>query len=197
MPPKRKYTKEEIVEIAFSLVREKGEAALSARTLAGALHTSTAPIFTEFSSVEEVYIAVIERAKMLYRQYIEKGLSQPIPFKGAGRAYISFAKEEPMLFRMLFMRTDDARATTHYMPSGDDNEGAVRVSLKSYWKMNDDDSKSLYNHMSVYCHGIAVLFAQGSRIFSDEDVDAMLSEAFYAFKERRERAKNAGERNLI
>jgi hypothetical protein len=38
----------------------------------------------------------------------------------------------------------------------------------------------IYNHMSVYAHGLATLYAQGNCVFSDEDVDAMLSEVFLA-----------------
>ena len=40
MPPKAKYTREEIIDIALELAAEKGIEALTARELAGALDTS-------------------------------------------------------------------------------------------------------------------------------------------------------------
>ena len=69
MPPKVKYSKEQIVEAAFSMVRKYGEGILSARNIAAELGCSTAPIFTAFSSIEELRAAVFERAYELYEQY--------------------------------------------------------------------------------------------------------------------------------
>ena len=106
MPPRVKRTKEEIVDAAFDLVRENGMAALSARSLARALGTSTGPIFTAFTSIEEIQNEVLHRAKDWYARYIQEGLKQIPAFKGAGMAYIRFAKDEPELFRLLFMAGD-------------------------------------------------------------------------------------------
>ena len=43
MPPKAKYTREEIIETALNIVAEKGKSALNARDLGAALGTSTRP----------------------------------------------------------------------------------------------------------------------------------------------------------
>ena len=40
MPPKAKYTREEIIETALNIVAEKGKSALNARDLGAALGTS-------------------------------------------------------------------------------------------------------------------------------------------------------------
>ena len=68
MPPKVKYTKDAMTEVAYQMVREKGEESLSARNLAARLGTSTAPIFTAFANIDEVRGAVVERAKSCYRR---------------------------------------------------------------------------------------------------------------------------------
>ena len=52
MPPKAKYTREEIVRIALDLVAEQGISALNARSLGAALGTSTRPVFTAFRKWE-------------------------------------------------------------------------------------------------------------------------------------------------
>ena len=54
MPPKPKFTKEEIVTAALELVSEKGIEALTARELGVRLGSSARPIFTVFNSMEEV-----------------------------------------------------------------------------------------------------------------------------------------------
>lgn len=180
MPPKAKYTKEEIAEIAYEAVRKYGEDFLSARNLAAALGTSTAPIFTAFSNIEELRTEVAKRAKQLYSQYLSEGLSGDIPFKGAGLKYIQFAKDEPNLFRMLFMRHETGDPFSHYFPAEDENEPRVRKSLEESYHIGESRAKKIYNHLSVYAHGIAVLYAQGRCVFTDEDVSAMLSEVFAA-----------------
>ena len=44
MPPRAKYTREEITEIALGIVAESGAESLNARSLAEAMGTSTRPI---------------------------------------------------------------------------------------------------------------------------------------------------------
>ena len=155
---------------------------LSARNLAADLGTSTSPIFAAFDSIDEIAALVAARARDLYKRYLDEGLSQDIPFKGAGLKYIQFAKDEPMLFRMLFMRADEDPATeaSHYFPSDFEPEPQVRDTLQSGYGWSEEKAKSIYNHMSVYAHGLAALYAQGRCVFTDEDVSRMLSEVFTA-----------------
>ena len=54
MPPRVKITKEDIIKTALELVRVGGEGAINARSIAGALGSSTQPIFSNFSSMEEL-----------------------------------------------------------------------------------------------------------------------------------------------
>ena len=58
MPPKAKFTKEEIINAAFEITRRDGFDALTARSLAAELGSSPRPIFTVFSGMEEVQSAV-------------------------------------------------------------------------------------------------------------------------------------------
>ena len=183
MPPKVKYTREHISETAYRLVEQLGEDALSARNLAAILGCSTAPIFTPFNSIEEVKEAVKERAYALYFEQIEAAMEEDKPIKAAGLTYIRYAKEHPKLFKLLFM-SDSGEIVKHYFPGGDIKvEPTVRTAISSSYEMSDDAARKLYNHISIYTHGLAVLFAEGNATFSDEDVSEMLKEAFFAFKE--------------
>lgn len=182
MPPKAKYSREGITEAAFALVRERGESALTARSLAATLGTSTAPIFTAFEGIDDVMAAVTERAFALYRTYLGEGLCHPIPFKGAGLAYIRFAKEEPMLFRLLFVERRNADPLPHYLPGEGEHEETVRATVEGRYGLKAEDARYLYNHISVYVQGLASLYAYGRCVFSEEDVDRMLSEVFFALK---------------
>lgn len=180
MPPKAKYTRDEILEKAFSMVRKHGPDILTARSLAAELGTSTAPIFTAFDSTEELQSSVIKKAEELYARYADEGMRAPLPFKGCGLKYIQFAKDEPELFKLLFMRGDDRDESTHFLPTDykycDDVLGAV----KSKYPLPAEGAARIYNHLSVYTHGLAVLFAHNSSVFTMDDADRMLSEIFNA-----------------
>lgn len=84
MPPKPKFTREEIVAAALQVVRTRGLEALTTREIAAELGTSTRPIFTYFESMEQVRAEVRKAAEKIYLDTIEEGLSKPIPFLGVG-----------------------------------------------------------------------------------------------------------------
>ena len=181
MPPRRKFTREQIVEAAYQAVRREGMANLTARSLAAELGTSTAPIFTVFDRIEDVQQAVREKAGALYMSYLEDGLRQPLPFKGAGLKYVQFAKDEPELFKLLCMQ-EDQRGVTHFLPARDANTPRILQTVERAYGMPEAQAKRLYHHLSVYTHGLAVLFAQKQCVFTMEDVSCLLTEIFTALK---------------
>ena len=77
MPPKPKFTREEIVAAALQVVRTRGLEALTTREIAAELGTSTRPIFTYFESMEQVRAEVRKAAEKIYLDTIEEGLSKP------------------------------------------------------------------------------------------------------------------------
>ena len=103
MPPKVKFQKAEIAQAALRVARAKGIEAVTAREVAVELGVSTRPIFTYYETMDQLRRDVFALAKVQYQAYIERGLTEPIPFQGAGRAYIRFAKEEPELYKLLFL----------------------------------------------------------------------------------------------
>ena len=66
MPPKVKISKQDIIDTALALLREGGEGAVNARSIAAALGCSTQPIFSNFSSMEELEESVTLAAYECY-----------------------------------------------------------------------------------------------------------------------------------
>lgn len=100
--------KREIADVALQIYREEGLEGLTSRNLGKKLGSSACPIFTVFSGMDEVQEAMIESAKELYKSYVDKGLSQDIPFRGVGEQYVLFALNEPRVFQLLFMNEGEA-----------------------------------------------------------------------------------------
>ena len=72
MAPRNKYTREEMVEAAVRVVREKGIDSLTAKALASELGVSTQPVFTCFHTIEEAKRA----SRPLYINF-ERLVSEP------------------------------------------------------------------------------------------------------------------------
>ena len=83
-----------------------------------------------------------------------------------------------MLFELLFMSKN--YETSHYLPSFDDNAKDVEKVLVESYHLSLEDSKELYNLLSIFVHGIATLFARESYILTEEDASNMLTTVFMA-----------------
>ena len=173
VPRKAIFTKDEIIEKAFLFVREKGFENLSARNLAKHMGISTGPFFSAFKSFEEIENLVIRKAKDFYKDnYFLPSLKDKIPFKSIGYNYIRFAKEEPKLFKIAFRKEKEEE--NHYLPSyNENNKEALSVIMKAY-NMDEKSAKKLFNNMSIYCFGLATLFAEGAGVITKDDVSEML-----------------------
>ncbi len=102
MPPKIRYTPERVLDAAYALVRASGPAALSARNVAAALGCSTAPVFTQFRSMDELHEAVIDRALAAFAAHVARGVHTD-PLVAAGLGMVQFAADEPSLYAALFL----------------------------------------------------------------------------------------------
>ena len=177
MPPKAKFTKAEIIGAALNIVRTEGYEALTSRALGTHLGSSARPIFTVFKNMEEVQQAMIEAAKKLYKEYVNKGLTAEHPFKGVGTQYILFSVNEPKLFQLLFMAEQkQIPDLSVVLPLIDESYGDILLSIQKDYKISKLSAKKLYQHLWIYTHGIASLCATKMCRFTDEEISTMITE---------------------
>lgn len=177
MPPKAKFTKAEIIEAALNIVRTEGYEALTSRALGIYLGSSARPIFTVFKNMEEVQQAMIEAAKTLYKEYVNKGLTAEHPFKGVGTQYILFSVNEPKLFQLLFMAEQkQIPDLSGVLPLIDESYGDILLSIQKEYEISEFSAKKLYQHLWIYTHGIASLCATKMCRFTVEEISIMITE---------------------
>ncbi len=177
MPPKCKFTKEEIIEAALEMVKADGIEAVTARALGAKLGTSSKPVFGLFQNMDELLQQVIRAARDEYNKYIKIGLAQESAFKGVGLQYILFAKNEPKLFQLLFMtQLNEKMDAAGTLPMIDDNYREILLSVQKMYGLDEDCSKRLYRHLWIYTHGIAALLATGVCSFSEQEIGDMMTE---------------------
>ena len=78
MPPKAKFTKEEIIAAALKITREQGIGAVTARELGARLGSSARPVFTVFSSMEELTRENLLRMFPYDREFVSKLRSKEV-----------------------------------------------------------------------------------------------------------------------
>ena len=179
MPPKAKYTRDEIIAIAYELVREQGAGALTAREVAKRLGTSPSPIFALFRDMEELKTAVAEAARARFRTYMAVAEQYTPAYKKRGMQWVLFAKEEPQLFRLLFMQHTDRvpgfaemRRVTNF-----DCENDIAIITRDY-HASMEQAEHLFRQMWIYAYGLCVLCATGVCAFSDAEIAQQLGEIF-------------------
>lgn len=179
MPPKAKFTREEIAQAALSLIEENGKDALTARNLGKKLGSSARPVFTAFNSMDEVFEAAEECANAVYKDYVDAGLQAPLPFKGVGEGYIKFASERPKLFRLLFMEERGGTPDMNGVLKGiEKSYDKILSSITENYGVETEPAKKLYLHLWIYSHGIAVLIATRVCSFTDGQISQMLTDVF-------------------
>ena len=116
-----------------------GTAGLTAKTMADELGTSTQPIFTGFGSMDSVRQEVYVAAMRVYDRYTDAGLKEKIPFLGVGMQYIRFAREEPELYRFLFL-TPAQGQESGTMRSMRHLQTLVRPTLMHIYRMTEEEA---------------------------------------------------------
>lgn len=172
MPPKAKFTRQEIVEAAVDIARRAPLEAVTAQELASVLGTSTRPVFTYFRTLEEVRAAVVEEAGKIYGRYVERGLSMNPPFKGYGMETIRFAREEPNLFRLLFLRRRD----TAEFPPTENHSADIRRAIRETFSLTGAQADELHRHLWIYVHGLCTLIVTGVNDIPDTEAARLLGE---------------------
>lgn len=183
MAPRIRITKEDIINASVELVRRDGEDALNTRAIASYLGCSTQPIFSNFSSMEDLKLSVVKKADEICAEYtrleIESG-EFPV-YKARGMAYIRFAKEEPELFKLLYMR-DRTSESTH-----DEDKTATDEALKNVMENTglDKDSAMLF-HLEIWAfvHGIAAMLATGFLDLDRDLISRMITDTYQGLKHR-------------
>lgn len=179
MPPKAKFTRKEIIQVALDITRVEGIEAVTAREIGRRLNSSPRPIFTVFDNMEEVQKEVIFEAIRLLRGYFQTSKEYIPEFKRFGMMMIQFAKDEPKLFQLLLMRESPNKKNYTEMIEGlgADTQYCIEILQRDYG-LSEKMSKKMLNQLWLHSYGISVLCATKMCSFSEEEISQMLSEVF-------------------
>ena len=181
MPPKCKFTREEIVRAALDLTRKAGPDGLTARALAEALGSSVKPIFGLFKNMEEVQVAVRSAAQDLYQSYLAEDMAagKYPPYKASGMGYIRFAREEKELFKLLFMCDRKGEP----LKPGKEMDVIIPLIMKNTG-LTREKAELFHLEMWIFVHGVASMIATSYLDWEMETVSEVLTDAYMGLKAR-------------
>lgn len=161
MPPKPKYTRDEVIQAAFELTEKKGILNVTARDVGRRLGTTPTPIFTYFSGMDELKEAVYQKALRESTDYISECINYTPAFKEFGLRWIRYAYEHPNIYRMVYLFEGVQKPVIGFV-NGDlvDALKPMKYEVMNYFKLGDEQARILVNEMLIYAQGIATLCIQ-------------------------------------
>ena len=175
MPPKNKFTKEQIIETAFEIAKEEGIDSITIRKIADNLGSSIAPIYVNFKDVEELKEAVISKIYEIGNSILQEQNTGDV-FLNIGIASVKFAKDYSVIFKDLILKNNG------YLDNYDEQLGNNIIQemkkdedLKEF---SEEELKTLLMKMQVFQAGLSIMATNESFALklTDEKIIEMLSD---------------------
>jgi len=155
MAPKNKFSKEQIINIAFDIAEKEGIEGITVRKVAERLGSSVAPIYVNFKDGKELLQAVIDKTRAIAITMTKEEYTD-IPFLNIGIGTIRFAREYSVLFKDMVLKNINS--------VGDDmNSKAQMIKQmkqdKTLQGFTDEELLLMLFKMSIFTHGLSIMAA--------------------------------------
>lgn len=178
MPPTVRFTRDAVLHAACQLMRREGMEALNARAIAKELGGSTQPIFRLFTNMEDLHRELILYVARQFQAHAEADMAQSdSPYIQLCTTYLLYGRDEPELFKLLFMR--DRVSEGEY--SDQANFDLVFNIIKKETPLDDETALRFFERTWLFIHGLAVCIATKYIPCQDERyLISMVKEAYNA-----------------
>lgn len=178
--PKQKITKEMIIETAFEIVRKEGLENLLVKNIAAKLNCSVQPIYSYCANMEGVKRELITQTAKFIREYVAARIDKTDYFRSTGRSYLKFAKEEPNLFQLYFLRQQPDVYTLDDLYQKESSQ-QVGVFIAESLGISVEQAKAFHLHMIIYVMGISAMAASTNIDVEGDDIQNQLEMAYNTF----------------
>lgn len=178
MPPTVRFTRDAVLHAACQLMRREGMEALNARAIAKELGGSTQPIFRLFTNMEDLHRELSLYVARQFQAHAEADMAQSdSPYIQLCTTYLLYGRDEPELFKLLFMR--DRVSEGQY--SDQTNFDLVFNIIKKETPLDDETALRFFERTWLFIHGLAVCIATKYIPCQDERyLISMVKEAYNA-----------------
>lgn len=177
MPASKKVTRDDIINAALDVLRERGFSAVNARSVAKKLGCSTQPIYFSFANMDELKTELTKRAvdehvgRVIAAIRSNDGTRSHYSDYGIG--FIHFAMQEKQLFRWL------------YLEDGQIGKKELDVLLPEIIKTIVDEygypeqtARLFHRDMAIFAYGLAILLNTDTLSLSEYEIEKHLARNF-------------------
>ena len=177
MPPTVRFTRDAVLHAACQLMRREGMEALNARAIAKELGGSTQPIFRLFTNMEDLHRELILYVARQFQAHAEADMAQSdSPYIQLCTTYLLYGRDEPELFKLLFMR--DRVSEGQY---SDQTNFDLVFNIMKETPLDDETALRFFERTWLFIHGLAVCIATKYIPCQDERyLISMVKEAYNA-----------------
>lgn len=108
----------------------------------------------------------------VYDRYTHAGLQEDIPFLGVGKQYIRFAREEPELYRLLFLTREKEYSAAASMRHLQEH---VRPALMDIYHITGEEADVYFRDLWLVVHSLSTLIVTDDCPYSDQEVGQILT----------------------
>ncbi|MDD7404247.1 MAG: TetR/AcrR family transcriptional regulator [Butyribacter sp.] len=179
MPPKPKFTREEVAATALAIIKGSGVSALTAREVGKRLGTTASPIFTIFTNMEDLKRAARALALKEFEEYVGDYREYTPAFKRVGMKMVSYAIYEPELYKLLFMQEyPSGQSFSDTMKELGEMVDICIALMQRDYNLNEPEAKVLFEQTWIYTFGIGSLCAMKVCDFTEEEISNRLGQVF-------------------
>lgn len=180
MARKEKFNKETIVLLGAKFVKEMGIEKLNSRNLAKYMGCSTQPLFRNYENLNEYKKELKIKMKEQYNQFINNIIDKNDHLLTISYAYALYAKNEPNIFRALFITELAGTRTVAQVINSEWNRETIEATVKQY-DMSLSNAECLYRDVRFYTHGIATQLCCKSIALKDEEIYELIKNVINKF----------------
>jgi len=146
-------TKDQIIRCAFNIARDKGLNAITIREIGKQLEKSTAPIYTQYQSIDAIIEDLVKYINEVLHKYTVTSTSKS-EFLGIGLGFITFVIENKRIFTDFFISINGPSSIF----STDDDFYIEKMRKDPLLNFLPNDSlNQIYDDMIVYSYGLATM----------------------------------------
>ena len=177
MPPKPRITREMILDAAYAVAREQGIDLVNARTISQQLGCSTQPVLYYFNHIEDIRREVYRMADACHTAFLMQLPDDADPMISIGLNYIRFAKQEKLLFRLLFQSDQFAGQNIADLIDTPELLPVLEIFQREAG-LSPDQTKIVFKALMMLVHGYASMLANNTMEYHESEIVPMLTMAF-------------------
>lgn len=185
MPPKKKFDQETVINAAFQVLRKAGFQAVTARSVAKELGSSTTPIYWVLESMDKVEDALRLKTLHLMADFQAQKYTDN-EFINLAIGYVEFARKDALLFRFLFQENKkplNIREKDFFHDALKTIMGKEPPFGAFFGEIDQSSMDQLTLQSWIFTHGLAVSVSSNLLSFeSEKDIENLIlsaGEAFY------------------